>query len=141
MGFKFLMDLWCTDYPEKSLRFEIAYSLLSIKNGFRIVVKADTSEDLPVHSVTGLYSSAGWLEREVWDMFGVFFSSHFDLRRILTDYGFDGFPLRKDFPTIGFFEVRYDEETKKIVSEPVETNQEYRVFDFSNPWNQNGSLG
>lgn len=137
-----LMDLCGVDYPDRGhQRFEVVYSVLSLKNNIRFVVKARTSEDRAISSLLPLYPSAGWLERETWDMYGIFFSSHSDLRRILTDYGFEGFPLRKDFPTIGYFEVRYDEETKKIVSEPVETTQEYRLFDFSNPWNQRiGSL-
>jgi NADH/F420H2 dehydrogenase subunit C len=136
-----LMDILGVDFPEKTNRFEIVYCLLSMKNNIRFLVKVETSDDLPLNSIINLYPSANWLEREVWDMFGVFFFGHPDLRRILTDYGFDGFPLRKDFPTIGYFEVRYDEETKKIVTEPVETNQEYRVFDFSNPWNHGGRIG
>ncbi len=112
----------------------MVYNLLSLKHNQRIRVKLDTDEDTPVPTVTGLFSSAGWFEREVWDMFGVVFSDHPDLRRILTDYGFEGHPLRKDFPLTGFVERRYDDEQKRVVYEPVKLTQDFRNFDFLSPW-------
>ncbi len=131
--YKQLMEITAVDWPDKENRFEIVYSLLSLDYNSRILVKSWASETAPVPSVSALFSSAIWAEREVWDMFGVVFSGHPDLRRILTDYGFEGHPLRKDFPLTGFTEVRYDEEKKRVVSEPVELAQEYRKFDFPNP--------
>lgn len=131
--YKQLMELTAVDWPTQQDRFELVYSLLSVDYNSRIMVKSWTNELAPVPSVSHLFSSAIWSEREVWDMYGVIFNGHPDLRRILTDYGFEGHPLRKDFPLTGFTEVRYDEEKKRIVSEPVELSQEFRKFDFSNP--------
>jgi NADH-quinone oxidoreductase subunit C len=132
--FKQLTDLTAVDYPERPERFEIVYQLLSFKYNLRIRVKTSTDEETSVESVTGLFSAASWFEREVWDMYGVYFSNHPDLRRILTDYGFEGHPQRKDFPLTGYIEVRYDEEQKRVVYEPVKLPQEYRNFDFTSPW-------
>jgi NADH-quinone oxidoreductase subunit C len=132
--FKVLVDVTAVDWPSRPERFELVYNLLSLRHNRRIRVKTTTDEDTPVASVIGVFSTAGWFEREVWDMFGVFFSDHPDLRRILTDYGFDGHPLRKDFPLTGYVEVRYDEEQKRVVYEPVKLKQEFRSFDFLSPW-------
>ena len=132
--FKVLVDLCGVDYPERPARFEVVYNLLSLKLNRRIRVKVATDENEPVPSVTGVFSSAGWYEREAWDLFGIFFSDHPDLRRILTDYGFEGHPLRKDFPLTGYVEVRYDEDRKRVVYEPVKLKQEFRSFDFLSPW-------
>ncbi len=132
--FEMLVDMTAVDYPERPERFEVVYHLLSIKRGQRIRVKIDTDENTPVDSVVPLYKAAGWFEREIWDMFGIFFNDHPDLRRILTDYGFDGHPLRKDFPLTGYVEVRYCEEQKRIVYEPVKLTQDFRRFDFLSPW-------
>ncbi len=132
--FKQLMDLCGVDYPEREQRFEVAYNLLSMKHNQRVRVLVSTDEDTPVPSVTGVYSTAGWFEREAWDMYGIYFSDHPDLRRLLTDYGFEGHPLRKDFPLTGYVEVRYDDEQKRVVYEPVKLAQEFRSFDFLSPW-------
>jgi NADH-quinone oxidoreductase subunit C len=132
--FKQVMDITAVDYPEREQRFEVVYNLLSLKQNQRIRVKVNTDEDTPVPTVTGVFSAAGWFEREVWDMFGVSFSDHPDLRRILTDYGFEGHPLRKDFPLTGFVERRYDDEQKRVVYEPVKLVQDFRNFDFLSPW-------
>jgi len=132
--FKLLVDICGVDYPDREERFEIVYNLLSLKHNQRIRVKLSTTEDKPVPSVTGVFKTAGWFEREVWDLFGVFFSDHPDLRRILTDYGFEGHPLRKDFPLTGYVEVRYDEEQKRVINEPVRLTQDFRNFDFLSPW-------
>ena len=132
--FKCLMDVCGVDYPDREERFEVVYNLLSLRNNQRIRVKLTTDEDTPVPSVTGVFSSAGWWEREAWDLFGILFSDHPDLRRILTDYGFDGHPLRKDFPLTGFVELRYDNEEGRVVYEPVTLTQEFRTFDFLSPW-------
>ena len=132
--FKQLVDVCGVDYPEREPRFEVVYNLLSLTNNSRIRVKVGVAEDTPVPSVTGIFSSANWWEREVWDLFGVYFSDHPDLRRILTDYGFEGHPMRKDFPLTGYVEVRYDEEQKRVVYEPVKLTQEFRNFDFLSPW-------
>lgn len=132
--FRQLMDVCGVDYPERDERFEIVYNLLSLKHNFRVRVKITTDEETPVDSVTGIFSGANWFEREVWDMYGVRFNDHPDLRRILTDYGFEGHPLRKDFPLTGFVEVRYDETQKRVIYEPVKLAQEYRNFDFTSPW-------
>ena len=132
--FKQLMDICGADYPDQDERFEVVYNLLSLKHNFRIRVKVRTDEHTPLDSVTGVYSSANWFEREVWDMYGVYFSNHPDLRRILTDYGFEGHPLRKDFPLTGFVELRYDETQKRVVYEPVKLQQDFRNFDFVSPW-------
>lgn len=132
--YKSMIDLTAVDYPEREKRFEIIYNLLSIRYNTRIVVKVLAAEDEVVPTAVPIYSAANWFEREVWDMYGVFFSDHPDLRRILTDYGFAGHPQRKDFPLTGYVEVRYDEEKKRVVYEPVKLDQEYRTFDFSSPW-------
>ncbi|MDR3518262.1 MAG: NADH-quinone oxidoreductase subunit C [Azospirillaceae bacterium] len=132
--FRQLMDITAVDFPERAERFEVVYHLLSLKFNRRIRIKVMTDEDTPVASVTGVFSTANWFEREVWDMFGVFFAEHPDLRRLLTDYGFDGHPLRKEFPMTGFVEVRYDDEQKRVVYEPVRLTQDFRAFDFLSPW-------
>jgi NADH-quinone oxidoreductase subunit C len=132
--FKVLLDVCGVDYPERPERFEVVYNLLSLKHNRRVRVKVATDEVQPVPSVTGVFNSAGWFERETWDLFGVFFSDHPDLRRLLTDYGFEGHPLRKDFPLTGYVEVRYDEDQKRVVYEPVKLKQEFRSFDFLSPW-------
>src|SRR5512145_319445 len=132
--FKLLMDVCGVDYPERDKRFDVVYNLLSIKHNQRIRVKLATDESTPVPSVTSVFSSAGWFERETWDLYGVFFSNHPDLRRILTNYGFEGHPLRKDFPLTGFVELRYDNEQKRVVYEPVQLTQDFRSFDFLSPW-------
>ena len=134
--FKVLLDVTAVDYPSRFFRFEVVYNLLSIKHNARLRIKTCVDEITPISSITQVYSSAGWWEREVWDMFGLFFSNHPDLRRILTDYGFQGHPLRKDFPLTGFTEVRYDDSEKRVISEPVEVTQEFRYFDFASPWEQ-----
>ena len=132
--FKLLMDVCGVDYPDRDLRFEVVYNLLSLKHNQRVRVKISTDETTPVSSATAVFSSAGWWEREAWDLYGILFSDHPDLRRILTDYGFDGHPLRKDFPLSGFVELRYDTEEKRVVYEPVKLTQEFRSFDFLSPW-------
>uniref|UniRef100_A0A385KE79 NADH dehydrogenase [ubiquinone] iron-sulfur protein 3 n=1 Tax=Leiosporoceros dussii TaxID=263836 RepID=A0A385KE79_9EMBR len=132
--FQVLIDICGVDYPSRKQRFEVVYNLLSIRYNSRIRVQSSVNEITPICSVVGLFPSAGWWEREVWDMFGVYFSNHPDLRRILTDYGFEGHPLRKDFPLSGYFEVRYDDSEKRVVSEPIEMTQEFRYFDFASPW-------
>ena len=132
--FKQLVDVCGVDYPERVPRFEVVYNLLSLINNNRVRVKVVTDEDTPVPTVTGVFSSANWWEREAWDLFGISFSGHSDLRRILTDYGFDGHPLRKDFPLTGYVEIRYDDEKKRVVYEPVKLTQEFRGFDFLSPW-------
>lgn len=129
-----LLDIWCVDYPEKINRFELNYLLSSYKLALRVIIKINLLENEGIESVTDIYASAGWLEREVWDMYGIFFYNNVDLRRILTDYGFEGFPLRKDFPMSGFFEIRYDDTEKRIVQELLEVSQEYRNFNFKSPW-------
>jgi len=131
--FKQLMDLGGVDYPEREERFEVVYNLLSMTHNRRIRVKVRTATD-PVPSVVGVFSTAEWFERECWDLFGVVFDGNPDLRRILTDYGFEGHPLRKDFPLTGFVEVRYDDEKKRVIYEPVKLTQEFRSFDFLSPW-------
>ena len=132
--FKVLVDLCGVDYPERTERFEVVYNLLSLKHNRRIRVKVTTDEETPVPSVVGVHSTAGWFEREAWDLYGIYFSDHPDLRRILTDYGFEGHPLRKDFPLTGYVEVRYDEDRKAVVYEPVHLTQDWRTFDFMSPW-------
>ncbi len=129
-----LVDICGVDYPQRTKRFDVVYNLLSVKLNQRIRVKLQTDETTPVPSVTSVFSSAGWFEREVWDLYGVYFSGHADLRRILTDYGFDGHPLRKDFPLTGYVELRYDAEQKRVVYLPVKLPQAYRTFDFISPW-------
>jgi len=132
--FKLLMDVCGVDYPERSKRFDVVYHLLSIQLNHRVRVKVRTDEDTPVPSAVPVFKSAGWFEREAWDMYGIFFANHPDLRRMLTDYGFQGHPLRKDFPLTGFVECRYSEEDKRVVYEPVKLTQEFRDFDFMSPW-------
>jgi NADH-quinone oxidoreductase subunit C len=132
--FTVLVDVCGVDWPEREQRFDVVYHLLSLTQNQRVRVKVMTDEDTPVPSVTGVFSSAGWYEREAWDLYGILFSDHPDLRRILTDYGFEGHPLRKDFPLTGFVEVRYDEEQKRVVYEKVKLTQDYRSFDFLSPW-------
>jgi NADH-quinone oxidoreductase subunit C len=129
-----IIDISGADYPYREERFDVVYHLLSPKKNFRICVKVTTDENEPVPSATGVYPGALWYEREVYDLYGVLFTGHPDLRRILTDYGFEGYPLRKDFPLTGFVEVRYDDEVKRVVYEPVELRQEFRNFDFLSPW-------
>lgn len=129
-----LIDLCGVDYPERARRFEVVYHLLSPQLNQRVRVKVETDAETPVPSVTGVFSTAAWFEREAWDMYGILFSGHPDLRRILTDYGFQGFPLRKDFPLTGYVEMRYSEEEKRVIYEPVKLPQEFRAFDFMSPW-------
>ncbi|MBL0372826.1 NADH-quinone oxidoreductase subunit C [Rhizobium sp. KVB221] len=128
------IDLCGVDWPAREKRFDVVVHLLSPKQNMRIRVKVAVAEDESVPSLTGLYMGAEWFEREAWDMYGIPFAGHSDLRRILTDYGFEGFPLRKDFPTTGLVEVRYDDSVKRVVYEPVELRQEFRNFDFLSPW-------
>jgi NADH-quinone oxidoreductase subunit C len=133
-GFVSIVDVCGVDYPERAERFEVVYHLLSPKRNIRVRVKLSTDETEPVPSITGIFPGADWYEREAYDLYGILFSGHPDLRRILTDYGFDGHPLRKDFPLTGFVEVRYDEERKRVVYEPVRLAQEFRSFDYLSPW-------
>ena len=132
--FKQLMDICGVDYTERPQRFEVVYNLLSLVHNNRVTVKVMLDDNSSIPSVSKVFSSADWWEREIWDLFGIFFSGHPDLRRILTDYGFDGHPLRKDFPLTGYVEVRYDDAQKRVVYEPVKLTQEYRDFDFLSPW-------
>ena len=132
--FKQLIDITAVDYPGNEKRFKIVYLLLSHENNLRIVIYSEIEESTAVPSIAKIYPSANWMEREVFDMYGIHFKDHPDLRRILTDYGFEGYPLRKDFPLTGHTEVRYDEDKKKVVSEPVKLDQEYRDFDATSPW-------
>ena len=129
-----MIDISGADYPEREKRFDIVYHLLSPKMNRRIRLKVMTDEETPVASATEVYSGADWYEREIYDLFGVMFVGHPDLRRLLTDYGFDGHPLRKDFPMTGFVEVRYDELEKRVRYDPVQLTQEFRAFDFLSPW-------
>ncbi|WP_310619765.1 NADH-quinone oxidoreductase subunit C [Flexibacterium corallicola] len=133
-GFVALVDICGVDWPGREDRFDVVYHLLSPKQNQRIRVKVSCAEGTQVPSVTPVYAGADWFEREAYDMFGILFSGHPDLRRLLTDYGFDGYPLRKDFPLTGYVEVRYDDERKRVVYEPVQLNQEFRNFDFLSPW-------
>jgi len=133
-GFLSLTDICGVDWPSREKRFDIVYHLLSPRQNMRIRLKAMTDEDTPVPSITPVFPGADWFEREAYDLYGIVFSGHPDLRRILTDYGFDGHPLRKDFPLTGFVEVRYDDERKRVVYEPVKLAQEFRDFDFLSPW-------
>jgi NADH-quinone oxidoreductase subunit C len=132
--FSCLMDITAVDWPERAERFDVVYNLLSLRLNQRVRIKVRTDEVQPVASAAAIYSAAGWYERETWDMYGILFDGHPDLRRILTDYGFEGHPLRKDFPLTGHVEVRYDEEQKRVVYEPVTLPQEFRRFDFLSPW-------
>jgi NADH-quinone oxidoreductase subunit C len=132
--FEVLIDICGVDYPEREQRFEVVYHLLSPRKNQRIRVKCETGEEMPVPSVIEVHPAANWFEREAYDMYGILFSGHPDLRRILTDYGFQGYPLRKDFPLTGYVEVRYDDAQKRVVYEPVKLTQEFRSFDFMSPW-------
>jgi NADH-quinone oxidoreductase subunit C len=132
--FEILIDICGVDYPERPERFDVVYHLLSPRLNQRIRVKLATDEVTPVASSVEIFAAANWFEREAYDMYGILFSGHPDLRRLLTDYGFQGFPLRKDFPLTGYVEVRYDDEKKRVVYEPVKLTQEFRTFDFESPW-------
>ena len=132
--FKILVDLCGVDWPQRTKRFDVVYHLLSLTKNMRVRVKVEVNEEDPVPSVVAVYPAANWFEREAFDMFGITFADHPDLRRILTDYGFSGHPLRKDFPLTGFVEVRYDDELKRVVYQPVQLVQEFRDFDFMSPW-------
>jgi len=132
------IDITAVDYPERDKRFDVVTHLMSPKHVQRIRLKIETDERTPVPSLTGVFPGANWFEREVWDLFGVFFTGHPDMRRLLTDYGFDGHPLRKDFPMTGFVEVRWDDEQKRVVNEPVNLDQAFRSFDFLSPWEGSG---
>ena len=132
--FKQLIDVTAVDHPEREERFEVVYHLLSLKHNLRLRLKVAASDRTAVPSLSGVFSSATWYERETWDMYGIPFSDHPDLRRILTDYGFQGHPLRKDFPLTGYVELRYDEDQKRVVYEPVKLVQDFRTFDFVSPW-------
>jgi NADH-quinone oxidoreductase subunit C len=132
--FEVLIDICGVDYPEREKRFDVVYHLLSLRLNQRIRVKCETDEDTAVPSAVGVFPAANWFEREAYDMYGILFSGHPDLRRLLTDYGFQGHPLRKDFPLTGYVEVRYDDAQKRVVYEPVKLTQEFRSFDFMSPW-------
>ena len=132
--FKQLIDITAVDYPNKEKRFNIVYFLLSHENNLRVIVNININEKTPVPSIIKIYPSANWMEREVFDMYGIIFKDHPNLKRILTDYEFQGYPLRKDFPLTGHYEVRYSESKKKVISEPVKLEQAYRNFDFESPW-------
>jgi len=132
--FKVLVDICGVDFPERAERFDVVYNLLSLRHNQRIRVKVRVAEDGTAPSAVGVFRAAGWFEREAWDLFGIMFSDHPDLRRLLTDYGFEGHPMRKDFPLTGYVEVRYDDEQKRVVYEPVRLTQEFRHFDFMSPW-------
>jgi NADH-quinone oxidoreductase subunit C len=132
--FKVLIDICGADYPERPKRFDVVYNLLSMVHNQRVRIKVEADDETPIPSITGVHNSANWFEREAWDMYGVMFSDHPDLRRLLTDYGFEGHPLRKDFPLTGFVEVRYDDARKRVVYDPVKLSQEFRKFDFLSPW-------
>ena len=133
-AFNQLIDLTAVDYPEREARFDVVYLMLSMNNNMRMRLVTAVAEGQAIPSVTNLFLSANWAEREVWDMFGIFFAGHPDLRRLLTDYGFEGHPLRKDFPLTGHVEVRYDDTQRRVVNEPVHLVQEFRDFDFLSPW-------
>jgi NADH-quinone oxidoreductase subunit C len=132
--FKNIIDICGVDYPKRPERFDVVYHLLSVHKNMRVRVKTSASEETPVPSAVGVFPGANWFEREAFDMYGILFEGHPDLRRILTDYGFTGHPLRKDFPLTGFVELRYDEEQKRVVYEPVKLPQEFRSFDYLSPW-------
>ena len=134
LKFSQLIDLTAVDYPDNPLRFNLIYVFLSIEFNTRLIVNTFIPEDMSIDSITSLFPCANWYEREVWDLFGISFKNHPDLRRLLTDYGFSGYPLRKDFPLSGNIEVRYDMSTKKVVYEPVKLTQDFREFDFESPW-------
>ena len=137
LKFTQLLELTAVDYPDKPLRFNLVYILISIEYNCRIILTTYIGEDESIESITSLFPSANWYEREVWDLFGISFLNHPDLRRLLTDYGISGFPLRKDFPLSGNVEVRYDMTTKKVIYEPVKLTQDFRDFDFESPWEGN----
>ena len=132
--FKQLIDITAVDYPDREKRFRVIYMLLSHENNLRIVINMNIEDSINVQSITKIFPSANWMEREIFDMYGISFKNHPNLKRILTDYGFKGHPLRKDFPLTGHTEVRYNEDKKKVISEPVKLDQEYRDFDFESPW-------
>jgi len=132
--FKILTCISGIDYPSNKFRFKVVYELLSVKYNFRIRIKVLTDELMPIESCGNIFQAAHWYESEIWDMFGIFFSNHSNLTRLLTDYGFEGYPLRKDFPLSGFIETSYDYTKKRVANEPVELSQEYRAFKFSSPW-------
>jgi NADH-quinone oxidoreductase subunit C len=132
--FEILVDVTAVDHPERAERFDVVYNLLSMRHNHRMRVKIALAEDALIRTASEIYSAAGWYEREVWDMYGIPFEGHPDLRRILTDYGFDGHPQRKDFPLTGYVELRYDEELKRVVYEPVKLTQDFRSFDYLSPW-------
>lgn len=132
--FRVLLDICGVDYPDDAPRFKVVYHLLSLEHNQRIRVKVSTNPESPVPSVVSIFNSANWYEREVWDLYGIPFTDHPDLRRIMTDYNFEGHPLRKDFPLTGYIEVRYNDEEKRVVYEPVRLTQDYRSFDFLSPW-------
>ncbi len=134
LAFVNIIDICGVDYPEREKRFDVVYHFLSPRQNLRIRLKVMTDEATPVPSLTSVFPGADWFEREAYDLYGILFTGHPDLRRILTDYGFEGHPLRKDFPLTGYFEVRYDDELKRVVYEPVELKQEFRNFDFLSPW-------
>jgi len=133
-AFAVLIDICGVDWPQRAKRFDVVYHLLSLTQNRRIRLKVQTDEESPVPSAVSLFPAANWFERETFDMYGITFADHPDLRRLLTDYGFSGYPLRKDFPLTGYVEVRYDEEVKRVVYQPVELVQEFRDFDFMSPW-------
>ena len=134
LRFTTLVDICGADYPERAQRFDVVYHLLSMRRNARVRIKLQTGEMQPVPTVIGVYPAANWFEREAFDMYGILFAGHPDLRRMLTDYGFSGHPLRKDFPLTGYVEVRYDDEQKRVVYEPVKLQQEFRSFDYLSPW-------
>jgi NADH-quinone oxidoreductase subunit C len=133
-GFTVLIDVCGVDWPNRAKRFDVVYHLLSLTHNRRIRLKVETDEETPVPSIVGVHPAANWFERETFDLYGIGFAEHPDLRRILTDYGFSGYPLRKDFPLTGFVELRYDDEQKRVVYQPVQLVQEFREFDFMSPW-------
>ena len=134
LGFQILVDICGVDWPKREKRFDVVYHLLSLNRNARLRVKLQTDEETTVPTITVVWPAANWLEREAFDMYGIVFSDHPDLRRILTDYGFSGYPFRKDFPLTGYVELRYDDEVKRVVYQPVELVQEFRDFDFMSPW-------
>ncbi len=131
-----MTDIFAIDLFDRNNRFQVVYCLLSIRYNSRIRLNIFVNENDQIDSLSEIFDSSGWVEREIWDLFGIFFKNHFDLRRILTDYGFEGYPLRKDFPLSGYIEIRYDDSLKRIVYEPIEITQEFRFFDFKSPWDQ-----
>ena len=132
--FKMLVSICAVDYPDRPERFEIVYNLLSLTENNRVRIKVNAAENALVPTATRVFSTAGWFEREIWDLYGIYFEGHTDLRRILTDYGFEGHPLRKDFPLTGYVELRYDEKQRRVVYEPVQLAQDFRTFDYLSPW-------